>query len=158
MMRQTLVRGVNALALSCLFLLSAIVSSCGTTVHEQEPQQTVVISPGFQALLSPVPTAPPYRCGAWSANNVPGAYSTLTIYAKLTHDGVGVTGASAKAIVHFMSGDLTLDQKPLSDTNGYVMFTLPLLGRQPRLEPATITVSFELQGESAECSAFFTPQ
>jgi hypothetical protein len=154
MIRFAVFRRVRSLSLICLFLLSA----CGTAVTIPQSQQTVVIQPGFQTQTSPAPTVPPYRCGAWSANNLPGAYSTLTIYARLTHNLAGAAGTDAKAIVHFQGGDLLLPQRPLSDEKGYVTFTLPLLGRQPRMEPATVDVVFTVAETSVQCTAFFTPQ
>lgn len=139
---------------SLLLLLAA----CGPTVNQPPAQQTVVVNPAFQAKLSPVPTAPTYRCGAWSSNNAPGAYSTITIYAKLTKDVAGVSGATAKAIVHFKDNDVTLDAQPTSDTGGYVSFQLPLQGQQPRLLPATVDVTFTISGATVNCTpAFFTP-
>ncbi len=139
---------------SLLFILAA----CGPTVNQPPAQQTVVINPAFQAKLSPVPTAPTYRCGAWSSNNAPGAYSTITIYAKLTKDIAGVSGATAKATVHFKDNDVTLDAQPTSDSGGYVSFQLPLQGQQPRLLPATVDVTFTISGVTVNCSpAFFTP-
>lgn len=141
----------------CVLLLLA---ACGPTVSTPKAQKTVVVNPSFQAQVSPAPTAPPYRCGAWSSNNAPGAYSTITIYARLTTKGVsGVDGATAKAVVHFKDNDVQLDQQPTSDTGGYVSFPLSLQGRQPRLLPATVDVTFTIAGKDVNCTqAFFTPQ
>ena len=81
------------------------------------------------------------------------------MYAKLTTKSVeGVAGATANATAHFSSFDYNLDQQPVSDAGGYVSFTLPLQGRQPRLTPATVDVSFTVNGKTIHCSsAFFTP-
>jgi len=108
--------------------------------------------------VSPVPTVPPYRCGAWASNNAPGAYATIIIYAKLTKDVTGTPSIPATAVAHFKYANITLDQQPVSDGNGYVSFTLPLQGRQPRLIPATVDVKFATSGSPVQCSAFFTPQ
>lgn len=142
------------MALLSVFLLAA----CGPTVNQIKPQQTVTISQGFQGKTA-VPTVPPYRCGAWSSNNAPGAFSTIRVYAKLTKNIAGVAGATAAATVHFQGGDVTIDQQPRSDDGGTVAFTLPLQGRQPKGVPATIDVSFNVGGTTIQCAqAFFTPQ
>ncbi len=144
----------SVLSLGLLLFLAA----CGPTVTQVKPQQTVVVSKSFQSQVSPLPSSPAYLCGAWSANNAPNPYSVLTVYAKLTKNILGVGGATASATVHFSSGDLTLNQQPVSDAGGYVVFTLPLQGRQPRLTPATVSVSFSVNGKTVQCSqAFFTP-
>lgn len=138
-----------------LFLLVA----CGPTASQAKPQQTVTVNKSFQSQLSPVPTVPTYRCGAWSSNNVPGTYSTITIYAKLIKNVAGISGATAQAVVHFQEVDAALDQQPASDSGGYVSFTLPLQGRQPGGVPATVDVTFKVGGQSVQCTpAFFTPQ
>jgi len=145
----------SLLSLGLLLLLAA----CGTTATQIKPQQPIVVNKSFQSQVSPVPAVPTYRCGAWSANNAPGAYSTLTVYAKLVSKDVqGVAGATASATAHFSTGDFTLDQQPVSDAGGYVAFTIPLQGRQQRLTPATVDVSFSVNGKTVQCSsAFFTP-
>ena len=133
-------------------------TACGPTVNQVKPQQTVVVSKSFQSQISPVPTIPAYRCGAWAANNAPGAYSLLTVYAKLTKNLLGVGNATASATAHFLNNDVTLDQQPVSDTGGYVMFSFALQGRQPRQTPTTVDVSFNIDGKTVQCSpAFFTP-
>ena len=141
-------------SLGLLLLLAA----CGTTATRLKQQPPIVVNKSFQSQVSPIPTVPTYRCGAWSGNNAPGAYSVLTVYAKLTKNVVGVAGATASATAHFSTTDFTLDQQPVSDAGGYVTFTLPLQGRQPRLTPATVDVSFNVSGKTVQCSsAFFTP-
>ena len=141
-----------------LLLLLCLLSACRSDAHQLEPSPTVTINPNFQMQVGPVPTVPPYRCGAWASNNTPGAYTTITIYAKLTKDVNGTPGIPATAIAHFKYANITLDQQPVSDGNGYVSFTLPLQGRQPRLIPATVDVKFATSDSSVQCSAFFTPQ
>ncbi len=144
----------SVLSLGLLLFLAA----CGPSVNQVKPQQTVVVNKSFQSQVSPMPTTPTYRCGAWSVNNAPAAYSVLTIYAKLTKNVTGVAGATANATAHFREADFTLDQQPVSDAGGYVSFTLPLQGRQPRQTPATVDVSFSVNGKTVQCSsAFFTP-
>jgi hypothetical protein len=144
-----------------LVALVFVMGACGSvTVDQGAPQQTVTISKNFQSQLSPLPTVPVYRCGAWSSDNAPGPGATITIYARLTNNVVGVRGASATAVVHFQGGDVTLDTHPVSDSGGYVTFTLPLQGRQPANIPATIDVTFSnFPGGTVHCTqAFFTPQ
>jgi hypothetical protein len=141
-----------------LLLLLCLLSACRSDVHQPEPLPTVTVNPNFQMQSSPVPAVPPYRCGAWTSNNTPGLYTTITIYAKLTKDVAGMPGILATAVAHFKDANITLDQHPASDKNGYVSFTLPLQGRQPRLLPATVDVKFATSGSPAQCSAFFTPQ
>jgi len=144
----------SILALGALLLLAG----CGTTASQLKPQQTIVVSKSFQSQISPVPTVPTYRCGAWSANNAPGAYSVLTVYAKLTKNVLGVSGATASATVHFYGNDVTLDHQPVSDAGGYVTFTVPLAGRQPRQTPTTVDVSYNIGSKTVHCTpAFFTP-
>lgn len=146
---------LTLMLLSTLFLMMA----CGSETNQIKPKQTVTIDQSFQSQLTPLPTVPAYRCGAWSSNNVPGSYSTISIYAKLVKNASGVSGAPAQAIVHFQNFDFTLDQRPVSDEGGYVTFTLALQGRQPRMVPTTIDVSFQTGGKTVECTpAFFTPQ
>src|SRR5579872_4231829 len=143
-------------ALSMPFLL--LLMSCGgPTVDQATPQQTVTVSPKFQSQLSPIPTPPTYRCGAWSSNNAPGPNDTITIYARLTKDLVGVGGATASAVVHFQGNDQALDQHPTSDDGGYVSFMLPLQGQQPATIPATVDVTFtNFPGGTLHCTqAFF---
>ena len=139
--------------------LLLILAACGTTATQLKPQQPIVVNKSFQSQVSPVPAVPTYRCGAWAANNAPGSYSTVTVYAKLVAKDVqGVAGATASATANFSTGDFPLDQQPVSDAGGYVTFTLPLQGRQPRLTPATVAVSFSVAGKTVQCSpAFFTP-
>ncbi len=142
----------------CVVLLSA----CGAPAISQQaiPQITVTINPNFQSQLTPVPTPPPYRCGAWASNNAPGANSTIQIYARLTKNTAGVKGATASAVVHYQSGDVTLDAHPVSDSGGYVVFTLQLQGQQPVNIPATVAITFtNFPGGTVNCTqAFFTPQ
>jgi hypothetical protein len=87
-------------------------------------------------------------------------YSTIFIYARLTKDVAGVSGATATAVVHFKNFDLTLDQQPTSDSGGYVSFPLSLQGREPYKIPATVDVTFtNFPGGTVHCTpAFFTPQ
>ncbi len=148
-----------SLAGACLL---ALLSACGPAVTQTTPAVTVTISPGFQGQTSPVPTVPGYRCGAWTSNNAPPPNATITIYARLMHGLQGVAGATATAVVHFSGGDQQLGQQPTSDGGGYVSFTLPLQGQQPRNTPATVDVTFtNIPGgpASLRCtSAFFTPQ
>ena len=141
-----------------LLLLLCLLSACRSEVHQLDPLPTVVVNPNFQRQLDPLPTIPSYRCGAWASDNTPAAASTITIYAKLTGDVAGVPDIPATAIVHFKSANITLDQQAVSDGNGYVSFTLPLQGRQPRLIPATVDVHFATIGSPVRCTAFFTPQ
>lgn len=142
----------------CTVLL-LVLAACGATPDQVAPQVTVTISSTFQSQVSPVPTVPVYRCGAWSSNNAPGANSTINIYARITKDLAGVNGATATAVVHFQGGDLELDQHPTSDAGGYVSFTLNLQGRQPDRVPATVDVTFtNVPGGNLSCTkAFFTP-
>jgi hypothetical protein len=146
-------------ALSLPFIV-LLISCGGPTVGQAGPQQTVTVSPKFQSQLSPVPSPPMYRCGAWSSNNAPGPNDTITIYARLTRDVQPVSGATATAVVHFQNNDQTLDQHPASDGGGYVSFTLSLQGQQPVKVPATVDVIFtNFPGGTLHCSqAFFTPQ
>ena len=141
-----------------LLLLLCLISACRSDAHQLEPSPVITINPKFQIQLSSVPTVPPYRCGAWASNNTPAAYTTITIYAKLTKDVTGTPGIPATAVAHFKYANITLDQQSVSDGNGYVSFTLPLQGRQPQLMPATVDVKFATSGSPVQCSAFFTPQ
>ncbi len=147
------------LAISLPFIL-LLISCGGPTVDQATPQQTVTVSPKFQSQLSPIPTPPTYRCGAWSSNNAPGPNDTITIYARLTRNLAAVSGATATAVVHFQNNDQTLDQHPTSDSGGYVSFTLALQGQQPVKIPATVDVTFtNFPGGTLRCSqAFFTPR
>jgi hypothetical protein len=151
--KYLLVLGIASLAL--LLLLTA----CGPTVNQTAAQPTVTINPGFQSQVSPIPTVPPYLCGAWSSNNAPGTGSTITIYARLVKNLQGVFGATATATVHFQGQDVQLTQAA-SDVGGYVSFSLPLEGRQPTGVPATVDVTFtNFPGGTLHCTpAFFTPQ
>ena len=146
-----------ALSLPFVFLL---ISCGGPTVEQAIPQQTVTVSPKFQSQLSPIPTPPTYRCGAWASNNAPGPNDTITIYARLTRNLAPVSGATASAVVHFQGNDQPLGQHPTSDNGGYVSFTLSLQGQQPVKIPATVDVTFSnFPGGTLRCSrAFFTPQ
>ena len=119
-----------------------MLTACGATATQVAPQQTVTVSSGFQSHVSPIPTIPPYLCGAWSSNNAPGPNSTIVIFARITKNLAGVNGATASAVVHFQSGDQELDQHPASDNGGYVSFQLPLQGRQPVGIPATVDLTF----------------
>lgn len=145
---------------SALLVLQCVLTACGPTINQVKPPPTATINKSFQNLLTPLPTVPPYLCGAWTANNSPSAYGYVTLYARLTKNTQGVSGARALAIVHFVSYDMTLDQRPTSDSGGYIVITFALNGRQPRLVPATITVTFTAAGHTTvQCSqAFFTPQ
>lgn len=142
------------------FALLSGVAACGNaSVNAAPPQPGVTINSGFQSSITPIPTLPPYRCGAWASNNAPGAFSTIVIYARLiTQDAKGVKGVPASATVHFQSHDFNLGQAT-SDSGGYVSFTLPLRGQQPAQVPATVDVTFSgLPKGSVSCTpAFFTP-
>ncbi len=143
-------------------VLVVILSGCGSTASPINIQPTVTISKTFQAGLSPVPTAPPYRCGAWASNNAPNGFTTITIYARITRGVEPVNGATAAAVVHFQGFDQPLAAQAPSDSGGYVTFTLPLQGHQPGQVPATVDVTFtNVPGGPAtlQCTpAFFTPQ
>ena len=149
------------LGLLCIALL-LILTACGSTASQAAPQATVTVDQTFQSQISPIPTVPTYRCGAWSSDNAPGPSSTIIIFAKLTKNITGVPGIAAIAIVHFQNGNQQqLDQHPVSDSGGYVSFTLPLQGNQPTKIPATVDVIFtnqNLPGGTLHCTpAFFTP-
>lgn len=138
-----------------------ILTSCGslTPVSKLQPAPTIQVNPSFQKQVSPVPTETAYVCGSWSSTNAPGRYSTIQIYARLMHNVQPVSGATASAVVRFHTFDLPLNQHPVSDSGGYVTFTLPLQGQEPAMIPATVDVSFSLNKQTIECSsAFFTPQ
>lgn len=138
-----------------LFWLSA----CGPTINQIKPPQTLNVDQQFQKQLTPIPTVPPYRCGAWTPNNMPNANSSINIYARLTKGSVsGSAGVPAQAIVHLQSGNVLLDEQPKSNTDGYVTFHLFLAGRQPHLVPATIDITFNTPMLPTTCTAFFTPQ
>ncbi|HEU5384174.1 MAG TPA: hypothetical protein VFV38_52945 [Ktedonobacteraceae bacterium] len=146
----------------CLITLALLpgLTACGEAqVNAAPPQQVATINPGFQAHTSPVPTTPPYRCGAWTSNNAPGTFSTITVYARLTRNTNPAGNIAATATVHFQNGDANLGQAT-SDAGGYVSFTLPLQGRQPANVPATVDVTFSgLPQGSLHCTpAFFTPR
>ncbi|HEX7734433.1 MAG TPA: hypothetical protein VF458_06215 [Ktedonobacteraceae bacterium] len=145
------------LALLALLALGACSSTSTGDLNSTQPQQTVTVHSGFQKQMSPIPTVPPYRCGAWTSDNAPNPGSTITIYARLTHKLQGVQGMTATAVVHFQGGDDTLDQAT-SDQGGYVSFKLNLQGQQPTKVPATVDVTFTgVPGGSQKCSTFFTP-
>lgn len=135
--------------------------ACGSTppISAAQPRQTVTINPAFQSRMTPVPTAVPYRCGAWASNNAPDPGATILIYARITHSSKGARGISANADVHFRGGDVALTTAT-SDAGGYVSFTLPLQDRQPRQLPATVDVTFSglPGGGKITCTAFFTPR
>jgi hypothetical protein len=154
----TLRHSIFAVFSMCLLLLLA---ACAPSVATQtDTQQQVTINKTFQSAGSPIPTVPPYRCGAWSSNNAPGASSTITIYARLTKNIAPVSGANATAVVHFRSGDQTIDAQTPSDNGGYVSFIVQLQGQQPGGVPATVDVTFtNIPGGpgSLSCTpAFFT--
>ncbi|GHO45096.1 hypothetical protein [Ktedonospora formicarum] len=137
-----------------------MLTACNSAFVAPKPSdqvQAVSVDSTFQQ-GSPVAATPGYLCGAWSSNNAPSTQGTITIYARLTKNIAGVSGAPATAIIHFRNGDVTLPSHPSSDAGGFVNFTLPLLGRQPAGIPATIDVSFTLDQGTLDCtSAFFTP-
>ena len=146
------------LSLGILLLLTACGGSLAP-VNKLTVQPSVQVNPSFQTQVSPVPTKLPYECGSWASNNAPSVYSTILIYARLMHNNQPVSGATASGTVHFSTFDTPLDQNPVSDSGGYVSFTLPLQGREPRLVPATVDVSFTVNGKAIGCSqAFFTPE
>ena len=147
----------SGLFVGILLLLAACAPPASTNQVQLQP--TVTINPSFQSQISPIPTVPEYRCGAWSSNNAPGPDSTITIYARLTKDIAGVSGATASAVVHFMDGYQPLSQQPKSDSGGYVSFHLSLHRRQPVGIPATVDVTFtNFSGGTLQCTpAFFTP-
>ncbi len=142
----------------CAVGLLVLLSACGP-ISTTQTTQNITVSPAFQSQMSPIPTPPAYRCGAWSSNNAPSPYSTITIYAKLTKNTQGVSGATAQATVHFQHSDLPLNQQMSSDSGGYISFVLPLQGRQPTLVPATVDVIFTIGTTNVVCTpAFFTPE
>jgi len=150
---------LSVLALSFLLSLAA----CTPSVSGQtNSQKQVTIDKGFQSQISPIPTIPPYRCGAWSSNNAPSSNSTITIYARIMKDIAPVAGANATAVVHFTGSNQQIDSQPTSDNGGYVSFSLQLQGQQPSHVPATVDVTFtNLPGGHGplRCTpAFFTPQ
>src|SRR5258708_653760 len=126
------------IALESVFILMVLLTACGASASQVKPQSTVVISKSFQSQLSPIPSPATYRCGAWSSNNTPGTDATITIYARITKYLKPVPGANASAVVHFQNADQPLDQTPISDSGGYVTFTLSLQGHQPANIPATV--------------------
>jgi len=150
----------RCIALGSVFILLVLLTACGPMASQVKPQSTVVISKSFQSRLSPIPSPAKYRCGAWSSNNTPGTDATITIYARITKSLKPVPGANASAVVHFQNADQPLDQTPISDSGGYVTFTLSLQGHQPANIPATVDVTFtNFPGGTLHCTpAFFTPQ
>jgi hypothetical protein len=141
--------------------LMIVLGACApeTTDNQSAANSTATVNPAFQKNVSPVPTVPTYRCGAWASNNAPSSNSTITIYARITKDIAGVAGASAAAVAHLKNGDVPLSQRPTSDSGGYVTFSLSLSGRQPSKQPATVDVTFTVGSNQVSCSpAFFTPQ
>lgn len=145
---------------SLIGLLIPILAACATQTStlSANANVTVTINQQFQQQTPAIPTVTPYRCGAWSSNNRPGAGDTITIFARLTHDSVGVKGQVAIAVVHFSRGDNNLGNAT-SDAGGYVMFKLSLNNQQPANLPATVDVTFPgMPGGGVKCSqAFFTP-
>ncbi len=143
-----------------LVLVALACSSCGspTTMTQSVPEtKDPTINPNFQEMPK-APTPPPYECGSWSSNTAPSANGTITVYAKITKNVVGVGGASASATVHFQDGDEVFDPQA-SDQNGMATFVLPLRGRQPTGVPATVDVMFAVGDAKVKCGqAFFTPQ
>jgi hypothetical protein len=134
-------------------------AACGPMVNRPPQLQHVTFGNTFQNQVQAVLPPPTYRCGAWASNNAPGTYSTIFIYARLTANVQGVRGARAHGVVHFASGDVALDQQPVSDDGGYVSFPLSLQGRQGEGVPATVDINFRVEGQTVHCSsAFFTPQ
>jgi len=160
-MSDTMSKFVKSFASSFCIVFLLSLAACGSASSSAQQQATVTVPPSFQSQTTPIPTTPPYLCGAWTENNAPGAYGTVVIHARLTKNIAGVAGATAVAVVHFEDGDQTLDQQ-VSDDGGYVTFTLQLQGRQPTGVPATISVTFTgIPGgpRRVDCSqAFFTPQ
>ncbi len=145
------------LILGLLLLLTACSSL--TPISQLKPASTVQVKSSFQQQLTPVSTETAYTCGSWSSNNAPGAYSTIVIYARLMHDAHPISGATASGVVHFHTFDLPFDTHPVSDSGGYVSFTLPLRGQEPHMIPGTVDVSFTINKQTIQCSsAFFTPQ
>jgi hypothetical protein len=153
-------RFLPVVLLSMLILFAACSSI--VPVSQVQKQPTVTIPKSFQAQISPIPTFPPLVCGSWSSNNAPSPGGVITIYAKLTDNLAGVSGAVATATVNFAFGSVTLADNPISDSGGYVTFTLPLQNRQPVGVPATVSITFySVPGHkgSVSCTqAFFTPQ
>lgn len=145
--------------LSLLLAPLLVLVACGPTANRPSQLQNVTFGKMFQNQTQAAPLPPTYRCGAWASNNAPGAYSTIFIYARLTANIEGINGAKAHGVVHFDSGDVTLDQQPISDSGGYVSFLLSLQGRQSAGVPATVDINFHVGGQVVHCSsAFFTPQ
>ncbi len=145
------------LYLPLLLLLSFLFVSCAPAIDRTNTYSGSTVNPSFQTQMSPVPTPPTYTCGAWTSPNNPAPYSTITIYAKLTKNVAAVPNTPASATAHLQYGDVPLDQHPVTDKGGYVTFFFPLAGRQPYLQPATVTISFTLNTTTIRCSAFFTP-
>jgi hypothetical protein len=141
-------------------LLVPLLAACSPQISAASPNvnATVTINSQFQQQTPAIPTVTPYRCGAWSSNNRPGAGDTITIYARLTHDTAGIRGQVATAVVHFSRGDTNLGNAT-SDSGGYVTFKLSLNNQQPANLPATVDVTFVgPPGGAVKCSqAFFTP-
>src|ERR1700726_2843715 len=86
-----------------LIILALLVAACKpalgptVTISQTNMPATATVSTAFQNQLSPLPTVPSYRCGAWSSNTAPTSHATLTIYAKLTSYLTGVPDATASA-------------------------------------------------------------
>ncbi|GCE48904.1 hypothetical protein EI42_01415 [Thermosporothrix hazakensis] len=146
------------LILLCTVLLLIVGCSGPSAASPAKPRATATIDPSFQSQLSPVPTVPPYRCGAWASNYGPPAYGNVTIYARITKDNKGVKGLTATGTVNFDGWSEPLGDPQTSDEGGYVSFVIALGGRQPRLTPATVDITFTAGNQKVTCSAFFTPQ
>ena len=161
-------------AIFLLLLTSFIVVACSTgsdtaTTNLGAPPATVTIQFNNDLTTTPLPTQPPYLCGAWITNTspafVPG--STIPVYAKFIHlvngNPQGVAGAAAQATLYLTGAAPKALQPTTTQADGLAVFSFQL-PNDPNIASHNnlVTVSFTGRDGSSckvdqDRAAYFTP-
>jgi hypothetical protein len=142
--------------------LVAISSRYGLTVQTGLPEDVnrngivdlldfVLVS---RAMVPSMPASLP-QATAWVSQVAPTQYSDITVYGKLTQDGVGIRGASMQTTWHYRTTTSYCDG--VSGGDGIAACTR-FISTATRGYYVSVTVEFSYQGQHYVAGTGFTPQ
>jgi hypothetical protein len=149
-MKRSVVSICGGLVLGACCLVS--LAACGlpkalqlsTPDNPPPTPPTITIHPIVDATPTPVDT--PYKVAAWASDDTPQAQERL--YARFTHSGIPVPGASITFVIHYPGNDVTLSGT--TDSDGVV--TVETAAGNG---PVTVDVYASYEGIRSHNAAFF---